>query len=108
MTKHGNYKEREISKFLVLIMIIVIFIAIGVYAWYFFNGSDENFLFHKSTTSEESNNTETNQEQTESIDTESSDPETARDEIDALDKDMNSINDDDLSESTFSDNDLEL
>ncbi|OQB06364.1 MAG: hypothetical protein BWY19_00359 [bacterium ADurb.Bin212] len=102
MTKKDNGNELMISKLIVAIMIVVILLAAGVYLWMDYNKDAKNT---SETTSNEQ--AEVDEQSAEEVyENTTLDSEAVGDEIDSLDQEVNSINDDTLSEDSLSDKDL--
>lgn len=102
MTKKDNGNELMISKLIVAIMIVVILLAAGVYLWMDYNKDAKNT---SETTSNEQ--AEVDEQSAEEVyENTTLDSEAVGDEIDSLDQEVNSINDDTLSDDSLSDKDL--
>lgn len=102
MTKKDNGNELMISKLIVAIMIVVILLAAGVYLWMDYN--KESKSSSNSTSTEQA---EVDEQSAEEVDENTTlDSEAVGDEIDSLDQEVNSINDDTLSDDSLSDKDL--
>jgi flagellar basal body-associated protein FliL len=102
MTKKDNGNELMISKLIVAIMIVVILLAAGVYLWMDYNKESDS-----SSNSTSTEQAEVDEQSAEEVDENTTlDSEAVGDEIDSLDQEVNSINDDTLSEDSLSDKDL--